>query len=84
MCPAGAAGRHATEMAGVVSSIASTAGDRLSQQPPTLPPKKQVDVPPEGHVRSLCCPPDSVVMDLYRQEKQKVLQVRTGLRHVLH
>lgn len=63
-------------MADVVSNIASSAGARLSQQPPALPAKKQVDVPEVEHVATLCCPPEPVLLDHFRVQRQQVLEVR--------
>jgi hypothetical protein len=66
-------------MADVVSNIASSAGARLSQQPPALPAKKQVDVPDVEHVATLCCPPEMVLLDHFRVQRQQVLEVREKL-----
>lgn len=73
--PAATAGRHASQMAEVVSSVADIAGTRMSTQPPALPSQKQVDVPDVEVVGNLCCPPEPVLLEHFRVQRQQVLEV---------
>jgi hypothetical protein len=76
---AGAAGQHATQLAEVVSSIAGSASDRLAQHPPGLPSQKQVQVPGMELVGQLCCPPEPVLLEHFRVQRQQVLEVSDSL-----
>lgn len=62
-------------MAEVVNSIASSASDRLAQQPPALPAAKKVVVPEVQVVAQLCCPPEMVLLEHFRVQRQQVVEV---------
>lgn len=71
-----AAGQHAAQLADVVSSIGSATSGRLGVAPPALPPPKAVDVPLAGLVEQLCCPPETVLLEHFRVQRQQVIEVR--------
>lgn len=62
-------------MAEVTSSVAAIAATRMSTQPPVLPSQKQVEVPDVELVGSLCCPPEPVLLEHFRVQRQQVLEV---------
>lgn len=60
---------------GVIEGIASSSSARLSQQPPALPGQKKLEVPDLELVGQLCCPPEPLLLEHFRVQRQQIVEV---------
>lgn len=72
---AAAATKHSSVLSDVTNAINSSAKTQLAKQPVQLPAEKQVEVPPAQLVGQLCCPPELVLVDHFREQRRHILEV---------
>lgn len=74
-CHAATAAKHSNLLLDVTDAITSDANKQLSKQPPQLPAQKQLEVPPAELVGQLCCPPELVLVEHFREQRRQILEV---------
>lgn len=62
-------------MSDITTTITATAQQQLCCQPPALPGSPQVQVPSPAIIQELMCPPEDVLLEQFRLERQQILKV---------
>ncbi len=66
---------HSKGLSSIATSIGTAAQQRLAQVPPAVPAERQVLLPADGQLEALLCPPEEVLLQQFRQEKQHIMRV---------
>ncbi|KAI8468993.1 MAG: kinesin motor domain-containing protein [Monoraphidium minutum] len=79
----GFASEHAEGLSAGAAALQAAASAALGRAPPQLPGARAFDVPEEGRVAELLCPPQAILLEYFRGERDAILKRGGDPREVM-